>query len=1847
MIADCNPKKKCGGLSCSGGFGAFGAQKPGFGAPAGGGAFGAPGGAFGAPAATAAGGAFGAKPGGFGTPAGGSAFGAPSAFGTPGASTAGSAFGANPGAFGTSAASGSAFGAKPGGFGTPGTTAGSAFGAKPGGAFGAPGTSAFGSTSPGGAFGQPGGAFGAKPGGAFGSPATSAFGGGSAFGAPAAGGAFGAAPKPFGTPGASAFGGAGMAKPAFGTPGGFGGSPGAFGAAPGSAPSAFGSPGAFAKPGGFGTPGAFQTSPGGFQAQAPSPALLAQQQANAAAAQAAAQGIRVAPPAGIMAAAYGDQKYFRMSASEYEQLNRDPADKESGDGKKIAVSSQLKLRRRVQPRPVQYAPAEADEAADERAAGEKVELIPRKTVKKFVIRANPLRTPSWKRGQEDESATSPSGGNTAGSNHGASANAGGSNRATPSTAVNGTSPAAAASTGGDESAGGRGMSPVKRLYRPAPVRQNADGTSPAVSAHGTPVTGSSSNPPVRFTLKPGYQIFVAGRRVTTEELEDMSREELSRLAKFTIVNPRWGKVEWQGPTDISRGLDMDTVVTITKRSVDIYPSGYPQKPEVGYELNKPARVELYHVFPTDKTTKERITDKHRLLKYADKIKHTTEAADAKFISYDLETGTWIFEARHFSRVGVDSDVEDDDDDGDAPDLKARKATIGPDQTADGSLILPVPSVEDLKRRGEAQRRKSIAIPEHDDEDDEEMGDDEGDDETEETDEEEDGDEDDDDDEEEDEDESSSAQEFEDTDSVVSTSKGGLPKRFSADASFVELDGDSIAGLPSVLAQDDSLSWQRSSSMMAGSEQRQVSTDPRNQSSSTHQLVQGLGLTNTPFQVMKAALFMGGSQDDDDDDDDEERQHMLQQQQQLGPRLYGGKPYFDQAPPSSTSSFFARSGSGRPMSPLARSSLGAVPSPTKPSPSANKGPFGAGFPPRSMAPTSVAPAVVSTASALGTYGDATASSIGSAPLSPASSSRKAPLSSRYNLRIQMPTRTGQSLVVTSSSSASPQPKPAYPLATPEARRAFPLASSERLTVNPLTTPDIVSSTAVLSSAPSPVVSSATAGSVSAAVAAAPALPSITRDKSHFYSDAGLVLGRSFRVGWGPNGMLVLPGLVAKQMQQTRAAKSSARSGNPVESLMSLAGSQAQMTVASRSRINSVVALQQVRVAAHLDSAALEGSDLHPEPGASLSPPSMPQASALRDRFEAPLEADLRHSQLSWEDADGFAPRLYLPSVAAAIKVTKELEQAARTGANAIGVNPGPTEALAQRDLAHSASCWGLVDALWGTPGVSASAPVDEIASALSDFEALNDYEQQRVRRLAVSRWLASSSNFEMTSRATPADARNPDSESALAEIFNHLTVNNIAAACQTAARNRDFRLALLMSQATGPMRNRAYVVEQLELWRDSGARDFINRNRLKIYTLLAGRMAWPDVPEDLGHTVCEGLDWRRALSVHLWYACPATASVAQGVDLYDKAFRSTARREAAHLMPSTSDLSLAYAPAPLPPYVSATGANGADGTLPDDFDTRYHLLKLHCARSHSLETTLLPTTATASRLDFRLSWHLHNIVSSLGISRLPARREEQLHTDYAAQLEGVGLWHWAAFVLLHLEDPAMRTRAVRELLARNCGQAEAASSTGKRKIAFVLDQLSLPAAWTHQAASSAAKAKGKHRQLAKALIASGQWDGAHRVIVQQIAPKAIIQGKHARILRLLRQIEPHAKAIQGWEAAGEVYLKYLQILQMVRELSQTAAGDMPALPIVELREATRTLCMRIAHLPGNDLEQKFCRSEMATKMANLVLSLNSGGDNSEEGQWSLLGMLDRLPLAENYRLSHLVQLSESFGSCLHL
>lgn len=134
-------------------------------------------------------------------------------------------------------------------------------------------------------------------------------------------------------------------------------------------------------------------------------------------------------------------------------------------------------------------------------------------------------------------------------------------------------------------------------------------------------------------------------------LQKMSARELSKVKQFTIFRPNVGKIEWIGETDI-RGLNFDQIVKIEKKEVFVYEDVTPA--EQGTELNKPAVVTLCNIFPKEGSTEKKKAEFYR------KLQDFCELNDADFISYDRNTGDWVFGVKHFSRYGLaDSDDEDE------------------------------------------------------------------------------------------------------------------------------------------------------------------------------------------------------------------------------------------------------------------------------------------------------------------------------------------------------------------------------------------------------------------------------------------------------------------------------------------------------------------------------------------------------------------------------------------------------------------------------------------------------------------------------------------------------------------------------------------------------------------------------------------------------------------------------------------------------------------------------------------------------------------------------------------------------------------------------------------------------------------------------------------------------------------------------------------------------------------------------------------------------------------------------------------------------------------------------------
>lgn len=276
--------------------------------------------------------------------------------------------------------------------------------------------------------------------------------------------------------------------------------------------------------------------------------------------------------------------------------------------------------------------------------------------------------------------------------------------------------------------------------------------------------------------------------------------------------------------------------------------------------------------------------------------------------------------------------------------------------------------------------------------------------------------------------------------------------------------------------------------------------------------------------------------------------------------------------------------------------------------------------------------------------------------------------------------------------------------------------------------------------------------------------------------------------------------------------------------------------------------------------------------------------------------------------------------------------------------------------------------------------------------------------------------------------------------------------------------------------RADVALQLEKWREYHIDTFVDGAYRKILELVSGNLGVSPGREDLDPKgdgvdelhILEGLEWKRALAAGVWYAVPqatgaaiagADAGLAEVVERYERAYRAD-RRVAAptpdYLLSTSSSEGTNSRPWPPPPSSSSFSSDAP-------LDPAFHLLKLFTSPTHPLEAALEPRNFGPSPLDYRLPWHLYMLISRvlqrrdwedrmelpddeggdgvasdavdedeammmMGGGRAEGRDGSVLTLEgnsvtadrvteaYAMQLEAQGEWHWAAFVLLHIELP---------------------------------------------------------------------------------------------------------------------------------------------------------------------------------------------------------------------------------------
>jgi nuclear pore complex protein Nup98-Nup96 len=339
-------------------------------------------------------------------------------------------------------------------------------------------------------------------------------------------------------------------------------------------------------------------------------------------------------------------------------------------------------------------------------------------------------------------------------------------------------------------------------------------------------------------------------------------------------------------------------------------------------------------------------------------------------------------------------------------------------------------------------------------------------------------------------------------------------------------------------------------------------------------------------------------------------------------------------------------------------------------------------------------------------------------------------------------------------------------------------------------------------------------------------SLATGRSDHIADAALFLGCSFRVGWGPNGVLV---------------HSAGRVGQK----------GAECVLSSCIQFERVALDQTVR-----DEQGTVREEL------------------VQLQFIAPLTLHMSMSQV----LDGFSQLatghlrlrnlvcspMELPRVCHEYEILTEKQHEVHGLRNADHVI-----------IHHQAMVWRLTSVLFAEkPSLLLEDQGDE-QEVISD-DRVDPEAEPLIRRAKFSSWLQDSVSDLVKGELQQLKNGN---EQQVKEIFTHLTGRQLDEAVEKAILRRDVRLSCLLAIAGGAVENRLDMASQLELWASEGLdQSLIEPDMMSIFRLLAGDL-W-------GSLDGRGIDWKRFLGLVMWYQQPPDTDLPTIISSYEQFVRES-------------------------------------------------------------------------------------------------------------------------------------------------------------------------------------------------------------------------------------------------------------------------------------------------------------------------------------------------------------------------
>jgi len=197
--------------------------------------------------------------------------------------------------------------------------------------------------------------------------------------------------------------------------------------------------------------------------------------------------------------------------------------------------------------------------------------------------------------------------------------------------------------------------------------------------------------------------------------------------------------------------------------------------------------------------------------------------------------------------------------------------------------------------------------------------------------------------------------------------------------------------------------------------------------------------------------------------------------------------------------------------------------------------------------------------------------------------------------------------------------------------------------------------------------------------------------------------------------------------------------------------------------------------------------------------------------------------------------------------------------------------------------------------------------------------------------------------------------------------------------------------------------------------------------------------------------------------------------------------------------------------------------------------------------------------------------------------------------------------------------------------------------YLTEDLKIPSVWIAEANGIRARYDNKLMDAYRWFIQGEQYQLAHDIAVEFLAPEAVIMSDMILLENLFDALDP--SAISGWHERGNLFLEYAQCKIRIQALTHSLALDRDAVPDATQRDQMALLQRHVPHLleyipklfeyrTEKDIKQRVCLSEMMSELVKMSSALATFSGTALKTHSSLQSTS---LLSEQARLEH-VQMS---------